>query len=95
MRKADDGANEHEEHSELGVHFILPNITQVALVYMLTTSPLAVIDEDQNRRRCGVTGAFYILKRKHRASVRSDGGERDGALNPCPHWVISGQTITG
>ena len=39
MRKADDGANEHEEDSELGVHLITPNNTYITLVYFLLHLP--------------------------------------------------------
>jgi hypothetical protein len=45
MRKANNGADEQEEHSELGVHFITP--TSHKSPVLLLPSPLAVIDEDQ------------------------------------------------
>lgn len=57
MRKADDGANEHEEDRELGVHLITPNIiSYIALKCLLLHLPWLSLTRinasDDNRHRC-------------------------------------------
>ena len=47
MRKADDGANEHEKDSELGVHFTPLHYISRPHSLFDTTFLLAIIDEDQ------------------------------------------------
>jgi hypothetical protein len=47
MRKADDGANEHEKDSELGVHFTPLHYISRPHSFFDTTFLSAVIDEDQ------------------------------------------------
>jgi hypothetical protein len=47
VRQANNGADEHEEYGEFGVHLIIPSITQVTLLFLLLFYLSTVIDEDQ------------------------------------------------
>jgi hypothetical protein len=67
MRKANNGADEQEEHSELGVHFITPTSHKSPLFVLLLLSSLAVIDEDQKHKDDDASlPVRFTPKRKHR-----------------------------